>query len=123
MSSGGNLAEVRVKILHFGDFEEMDVRSVGGLSSVQARPASVVKLRRKLVGNFVSKCSLDLSPISYLAAGGPHSLERICLSSQDPYFMSYGQEKPRRVPVRAAAKPARMLPYPLRRRRDGAASP
>lgn len=54
--------------------------------SGQAQPTSVVKLRRKPVGNFVSKCNLDLSPVLYLAAGGPHSLESICLFSRDAYF-------------------------------------
>lgn len=32
MSTGGNLAEVRFKILRLCDFEEMDVCSVGGLA-------------------------------------------------------------------------------------------
>lgn len=46
----------------------------GGGSVQRGWPTAVVKLRRNLGGNFVSKCDLDFSLILCLAAGGPHGL-------------------------------------------------
>lgn len=87
MSTGGNLAEVRFKILRLCDFEEMDVCSVGGLALSKPYSTSGQAGKETCRRFFVSKCSLDFSPIFYLTAGGPQNLESSCLPSQNPCFL------------------------------------
>lgn len=92
-SAGGNLAEVGCKIVPLCDSGEVDVCSVGGLVCWPSPASSVVKLRRELVGNFVSKCNLDFSPFLYLTAGEPSSLESNRLPSRDPFSWVMAKRK------------------------------